>query len=101
ADGYRFNAPLISCDFTPDIPALLECDNDDILIETIKPSQDGKGVVARLYDRYGEGGETVLKAGFRYKSVFTCNMLEEEREKLSGATLTFRPYEIKTLYFEI
>lgn len=101
ADGYRFNAPLISCDFTPDIPALLECDNDDILIETIKPSQDGKGVVARLYDRYGEGGETVLKAGFRYKSVCTCNMLEEEREKLSGATLTFRPYEIKTLYFEI
>lgn len=101
ADAYRFNEPLLSCDFTPDLPCLLACDNDDIVIETIKPSQDGKGVVARLYDRYGEGGEAVLKAGFRYKNFFECNMLEEDRRRPESAKLVFSPYEIKTFYFEI
>lgn len=99
--AYTFNNPMMACDFTPDLPPLLECDNDDMIVETVKPSQDGKGVVARIYDRYGEGGKTVLRAGFRYKTASTCDMLEGNREKLSGSVLEFRPYEIKTLYFEI
>lgn len=99
--AYLYNEPLISCDFTPDLPPLIGCDGDGVIVETIKPAHDGKGVVARIYERYGEETETVLKAGFSYKAVYETDMLEKNAEKLTSAKLKFAPYEIKTFYFEI
>lgn len=99
--AYRYEYPLYTCDFAPDVPQIVDDGEDGVITETVKPSHDGKGIVVRLYERYGESCEITLKAGFAYKAVYFADMLERKSEKLTSAKIAFSPYEIKTLYFEL
>lgn len=99
--AYCYNYPLIVCDFLPSLERLVDDGNENVIVETIKPSHDGKGIVARIYERYGEETTANLRAGFRYKAVYDADMLERKQEKLQSAAIDFGKYKIKTLYFEL
>lgn len=99
--AYCYNYPLMVCDFLPSIERLVDDGNENVIVETVKPSHDGKGIVARIYERYGEESEANVRAGFRYKAVYDADMLERRADKLQTAALKFGKYAIKTLYFEL
>lgn len=74
-----------------------------VFAETVKPAEDGRGVIVRLYEGYGnEETEAVLPAA-RFGAFWETNILEEKLRPLAlqeGALrLVFRPFEVKTLLF--
>lgn len=73
---------------------------DNIVIDAIKRSLDGKAIVLRVYEGVGRATEDEIAVSFQYREVYECNMVEEERKKLESLKLSFSPFEIKTLYFE-
>ena len=89
------------CDFLPSIERLVDDGNENVIVETIKPSHDGKGIVARIYERFGEETQANMLAGFRYKAVYDADLLERRTGRLEGAKLNFGKYRIRTLYFEL
>ncbi len=72
-------------------------DGTGIVIETVKHGEDS-GVVLRLYEALGDTSQMTIAA--KGRSIVSCNILEDEKEILSKegiATLTFAPFEIKTI----
>ena len=83
--------------------SLLSVDTDNVIIETVKPAEDGNGFIARLYET--EGSYTLCNLAYDsvLKSVFKTDMLEYNDEPISAKnnsiTLNFKPFEVKTLRF--
>ena len=85
-------------------------DNQDkgtnLIVETIKVSENGKGVVVRLYECKNTHGVVNLKLNFpgaEFRKVYLCDMMENHIEKLAtydkikGIDLKYSPYEIITV----
>lgn len=98
-EAYIFNNPLIIYDKAIDIYALIKADNKNIIVESIKMAEDDKGIVVRMYERYGRHENITVMPMFEHGKIYECNLLEEERV-LSDGKLKFEPYKIKTLYIE-
>lgn len=71
----------------------------NIIVETVKPSEDGKGTVVRLYENEGKATRAEPEIGFPYGRAYVADMLEGNRTPCAAA-LDFKPYEIKTLYLD-
>ena len=77
------------------------CDSDAIILETIKPADDGSDdVILRLYESLRTTAAGMLHLPFAAK-VYASSMDEEETGELLGEgtaiPLTLRPFEIVTL----
>ena len=102
--AYELNAPprVVRHQGIP-IPSgsFLRLDSPDVIIETVKQSEDGPGFVVRLYEASRSRTRAVLTLPPGVKSVAQTNMLEESPEPLpldgGKVQLSFRPFEIKTL----
>ena len=79
-----------------------ESNKDNVIIDTIKHSEDGKGIVIRAYEAYGTRTEATLS--FHEKHRFLETDLLERNGKNAGegysVTRVFKPYEIVTFYLE-
>ena len=80
---------------------LASVDADHIIIDTVKPSEDGgRAFVLRLYEAEGTAAETILHMNVPVVSAELTNMLEETEEVLGETRevpLHFRAFEIKTV----
>lgn len=78
----------------------LRCDEEKIVIETVKRSEDEKGVIIRAYESGNGRKRAVFSLGFAFSRAALCDALENEIETLEskgGAFVyTFRPFEIAT-----
>lgn len=75
------------------------CESDSVLLETVKPAEDGSGMILRLYESLGETATGVLRFPFSYR-LLSCSMDETPGEPLgtgSEFTLSAKPFEIITL----
>ncbi len=79
----------------------LDCGN--VVLETVKRAEDGKGVIVRVYEVKNMRTRVVLKTGFKVNTAVETDMLENpikdgNPELLSDNEIGFiiRPYEIKT-----
>ena len=89
---------LRKANFEEKCPVTVE--GDGVILETVKVAEDEKGIVARLYEYKGK--ETKAKVSFASKgAAFECDMLENKKGKAELSKLAFKPFEIKTLYFEL
>ena len=83
------------------LPVLAKIDSSNIIIEAIKPCEDSeKAYIVRLYESEGSYTNAVFDAADCATKVEVTNMLEEVQSELAGVkniSLTFRPFEIKTL----
>ncbi len=79
-------------------------DDRHIKIETIKPAENGNGLVVRLYETSGGFAKTNLILDRNYIRCFDANLLEIKQSKLDISdktiSLSFTPFEIKTLILE-
>lgn len=104
--AYELNYPALVFEGTANCEnygSLLNVSADNVIIETIKPSEDNNGFIARVYET--EGAYTMCDLSFdkAVKSVFITDMLEYNDEpidiKNNSISLNFKPFEIKTLRF--
>ncbi|RCX18195.1 alpha-mannosidase [Fontibacillus phaseoli] len=85
----------------PPVHSLIGFTGEHVVLDTVKPAEDGSGVILRFYESSG-GRETVeLDWSRTYSGAFLSDALEREIEPLNAAAgpikLDFAPYEIKTL----
>ena len=100
--AYMLNYPALG--FAGSIPfagSLLTADADNVIIETVKPAEDGNGFIARIYEAEGTFTACNLTLGKAFSRVFETDMLEYENEPVdtngNTVSLNFKPFEIKTL----
>ncbi|MCR5290669.1 MAG: hypothetical protein K6E51_11810 [Treponema sp.] len=84
------------------------CDNDSIVIDSIKSADDDSGaIIMRLYEAYGGCAETSVCTSLPVTTVKCIDMMEEKElcecdfnTDTKSVSLSFRPFEIKTLRWE-
>lgn len=93
--AYLFNYAPVFENVRLEIPSLASADRGNVVIETIKPAEDGKGVAVRAFENEGRETECTLSFNLGYDRVYLSDM----RENVLGECperVTFKPYEIKT-----
>lgn len=84
--------------------SLVKCDAENIIIETVKQAENGKGIVVRLYDAWNKKADIKLDLAFAAKSVYLCDMMENPIQKLDDTndiTLKVKNFEIVSILIEI
>ncbi|MFL5664134.1 MAG: alpha-mannosidase, partial [Ktedonobacteraceae bacterium] len=80
--------------------SFVQADCTHVIVETVKPAEDGDGLIVRLYEAHNQRGRATLTFVMPLLSAQECNLLEEPLNDLpcQGKTLAFevRPFEIKT-----
>lgn len=88
----------------PATGSLLELDSRYVVLDTVKPAEDGIGIVLRFYESAGGREKVTLKWPYALKKAYLSNALEEQGEELSAAEgqmeLNFAPYEIITVIID-
>lgn len=83
----------------------LAVDRPNVVVETVKGAEDGRGVIVRLYESQRRRGTFRLEAGLPVLAAWHTNLLEEDQEPLDveGQTVTasIRPYQIMTMRLEL
>lgn len=79
-------------------------DNDQVEIDAVKKSEDGKYLVIRFHEFAGSRQKVTLKPEFRFKSWAQGDLMERKIEDAHTEKEVFmelHPYELKTLLFDI
>ena len=104
AQAACFNRPLLWAEGAP--AAILQtplvcAEPANVVIDTIKPAEDGKGFVVRLYESSGSSTRAQLKFGPPVNRVERSNTLEDDGApvplKDNACALALRPFQIATL----
>jgi alpha-mannosidase len=108
AAAYALNDPLLVAagqrradGVSHAISSLVAVDAPNIVIETVKRAEDGRGIIVRIYECRRRRGEVTLTAGFPLAAAWRTNLIEENQSELARAgnqvRLMVKPYEIVTL----
>ncbi len=101
-EGYALNAPVavMQGDCAP--VSGFHCESGSILLETVKPGEDGSSVILRLYESLRTQGRAAVHAPVPGKW-YRCNMPESEQGEFLGegttVSLALAPFKIATLRF--
>lgn len=69
-------------------------DSRSVILETVKPADDGDGIILRLYEAMGGTEKAHLRLPYA-ADVFECGM-DELNPRPAETELLFRPFEIRT-----
>jgi alpha-mannosidase len=105
--AYELNAPLRAVErskvemFERSTKSFLSTPTDHIVVETVKVTQDGNGLIVRLYEAHNQRGPASLRFDRAVAGAVETDLLEREIGPLEvdGNEVRFdvRPFEIKTL----
>ncbi len=81
--------------------SLVQTDQENVIIETVKQAEDSDAVILRLYEAYGRRGAVTLRFGFAAREAYICDLMENQLEKLDvqnhSVTIQVKNFEIVTL----
>ena len=84
--------------------SFVSTDAPNVLLDTVKRSEDGSACVVRLYENRNASGETVLRFAWPIRSAVETNLCEEGETPVSFAgntvTVPMGCFEVKTLKIE-
>ena len=105
--AYEFNFPLRTIAVqsgqgsTPSSYALITVDSSDVVVEAVKKAEDSADIIVRLYECAHSGARSKVRFGFPVAAIIETNLMEETLAELpltdNSVSLTFQPFEIKTL----
>lgn len=72
----------------------------NVILETVKLAESGKGIIVRAYESVGRQTETEFTLNLPYKNVWECDLEEHLLAQVDLKKLLFGPYEIKTFWLE-
>ena len=108
-EGYLVNMPLEASKIDKCSGKLNDCysfvstDKENVVLETVKKAEDDNSVVIRMYEAYNRKCSVNVEAGFDFKEVYICDMLENNETKLVSdgrkVNINIKNYEIVTLKF--
>ncbi len=83
------------------VKSFVTVNKDNIIVETVKKSEEGNGLIIRLYEAYGLQTVAAISFNKKYSEISETNLIERQSGKKITASnkinLTFGPFEIKTL----
>ncbi|MEO8812575.1 MAG: glycoside hydrolase family 38 C-terminal domain-containing protein [Caulobacteraceae bacterium] len=103
AEGARFNREVVWVRGAPAIlgRTLVSATPAGVVVDTIKPAEDGEGWVARLYESAGAAAVVRLDFGVPVRRVWLSNTLEDRLEPIAlvdgGCRLEMRGFQVTTL----
>lgn len=105
AQGYLLNFPVLSAASSSEAAQpdrhLLRTDAPWAVIETVKPAQDGRGVIVRLYESQQRRGKVRLSTGYPLAQAYACDLLETDLAPLdvqpNFVELFLKPFQIVTV----
>ena len=77
---------------------------DSVELDAVKRSENGKSLVVRFHEYTGSCQKVKVLPGFAFASYCECNLMEkpvEERKAAEENEIVVKPYEIKTLLFDV
>lgn len=81
--------------------SLISLDSRHVVLDTVKPAEDGSGVILRFYESSGGREQVELQWPYDFEEAYLSNALEEPVQKMESEkgdlTLSFAPFEIKTV----
>lgn len=102
-EAYKLNQPVYATkgELKNSGKSFISTDKDNIIIETVKPAENGDGMIVRLYDCENSLTKATLTfAEGMLESVEECNLMEEKEADIEACgnsfTVSVKPYEIKT-----
>jgi alpha-mannosidase len=108
--SYELNAPLHSVTAASHAGSLpsrfcwLETLGENTVVETVKPAEDGKGVICRVYEAFGARGTVRLRFGFGISRAREVDLVERPIRDVTvrgdGIRFTIRPFEIRSFWIE-
>ena len=112
-ESYRLNQPVSAVSlsgkktFAPALPetySFASVSSPNLIIDTVKESDDGEDIVLRMFEAHNTRGEASLTFGFKPKTVCLCDLLENKLQpvEVEGNTVRvpYSNYEIITLRVE-
>lgn len=96
--GNLFNAQVLYFKENEDPKNTIFVTNPSIVISCFKTAYSGDGLIVRLYDSSGLGGNCALSIPASYSKVTLTNALEEPIDTIDPHEILFRPFEIKTIW---
>lgn len=81
--------------------SLFALQQGNLILETIKPAEDGNGIILRLYEPLGRSCQDTLTSLFSMRKITRCDMLENAWEEIKPGDIQARPFEIITLRVEL
>jgi alpha-mannosidase len=105
-EAFLLNEPMkvVKGQLKLETESFLSLDNDQIEVDAVKKSEDGKYIVIRFHEFAGSRQTVNMKLGFRFKSFVEADLRERpigEKKGTEGLTFELRPYEIKTILIEL
>lgn len=81
--------------------AWINFDSQHVILDTVKPAEDGHGTVLRFYESSGKRESITLQWPHAFEQAYHSNALEKPIKPLAHTngqiTLSFKPYEIQTV----
>ncbi|MGI5894718.1 MAG: alpha-mannosidase [Candidatus Merdivicinus sp.] len=108
--AYQLNVPLypVYCSEAvaggmPSEKSYLSSSEKNVIVDTIKASEEKDGIIVRVYEATGSHTNVVLTTHFAASKVMECNLMEIEEQLLPYAdgklVFSIKPFEIKTFKF--
>ncbi|MCQ2432106.1 MAG: glycosyl hydrolase-related protein, partial [Clostridia bacterium] len=109
AEAYKLNRPLEAapakgCGKLPASYSLVSADCENVIIETVKQAEDGKGIIVRMYEAWNKKSTVTLNLGFDAKKISLCDLMENKISEIGAGKEVKVPvsnFEIVTLYIEV
>jgi alpha-mannosidase len=97
-EAYLFNSPLVVVDGKAERKPFLSLSDDSLIVDCVKPAEDGNGIIVRMYEPYGTSGATTVKLT-KNATITEVSPIEEtigESITAKEFDVDFTPFEIKT-----
>ncbi|GGK99452.1 glycoside hydrolase family 38 C-terminal domain-containing protein [Deinococcus radiotolerans] len=94
--GFDLNSPLLAHPGRLDLRFPPTLSGLDVMLSSLKPAQDGRGVILRVYEAHGQRGTLTLNAG-HFSAAQPVNLLEDPlgpAHPAAALEVPVRPYEI-------
>ena len=105
-ESYKLNNPVVcrkGCGKYGDLPefSFIDCDKENVVIETLKLAEDSDDVIVRLYDCDNRLTNAIISFSFNVERVMVCDIMENNLYdvpvKNNSVLITVKPFEIVTL----
>ncbi len=97
-EGYLFNSPFVVMNGEGEKAAPVQLSCDDMIVDCIKPAEDGNGIIVRMYELYGTSGRLTVTLPAE-AAVTETSPLEESIEEIGTVgsfEVAYKPFEIRT-----
>lgn len=95
AQAYNFNYPMLIMDKAATVAPLCPTLAPNLILETIKPADEGEGIVLRIYERAGQKAAWPVQVE-GYTRFWQTDMEEKNAVPIAG-DIRFAPYQIHTI----